>query len=417
MTGLVHIVGAGIAGLSAAVAATEAGRAVHLYEAAPQAGGRCRTVTGADGFTHDNGAHVLLSANRAALGLIDRIGAQDGWTEPEPQGLPVYDVRERRLSRIGLSPWSWMARDRRPPGMALADLPRLARLAAPLAPPFAPPFADRPIGPLFAGSALHDQLIEPLTVAVLNTPVSRASSARLGRALRRVMRPGGARLLVARNGLGPDLVDPAIAFLAQRGAHLRTGMRLRAMEAQDGRAGALVFTGETIRLSGDDRVILALPPTEIARLFPQITVPESFEPIVNAHFALDPPLPAEAVPRFIGLVGTVSQWVLVRADHLSVTISAAEDRIADNPERLLARIEAEIAPALEAAGVSCRIGERRRLVKEKRATMTQDAGGAVYRPRPPLRGLAFAGDWIGPLPATIEAAVLSGRDALAQIRR
>ncbi|MGY6568488.1 MAG: NAD(P)-binding protein, partial [Salinarimonas sp.] len=49
MSGIVHIVGAGIAGLSAAIAATEAGRAVHLYEAAPQAGGRCRTVTGADG--------------------------------------------------------------------------------------------------------------------------------------------------------------------------------------------------------------------------------------------------------------------------------------------------------------------------------------------------------------------------------
>jgi hypothetical protein len=372
-------------------------------------------VTGADGFTHDNGAHVLLSANRAARGLIDHIGAQDGWIEPEPRGLPVFDARERRLSRIGLSPWSWMARDKRPPGMALADLPRLARLAAPLAPPLAPPLADRPIGSIFAGSALHDQLIEPLTVAVLNTPVSRASSARLGRALRRVMRPGGARLLVARNGLGPDLVDPARAFLAQRGAHLRTGMRLRAVEAQDARAAALVFAGETIRLSGDDRVILALPPTEIARLFPQITVPESFEPIINAHFALDEPLPAEAVPRFIGLVGTLAQWVLVRADHLSVTVSAAEDRIADNPERLLARIEAEIAPALAAAGVACRIGERRRLVKEKRATMTQDAGGAVYRPRPPLRGLAFAGDWIGPLPATIEAAVLSGRDALAQI--
>jgi len=411
MTGIVHIVGAGMAGLSAAVAATEAGRTVHLYEAAPQAGGRCRTVTGADGFTHDNGAHVLLSANRAARGLIDRIGAQDGWIEPEPRGLPVYDAHAQRLSRIGLSPWSWMARDKRPPGMALADLPRLARLAAPLV----PPLADRPIGPIFAGSALHDQLIEPLTVAVLNTPVSRASSARLGRALRRVMRPGGARLLIARNGLGPDLVDPAIAWLAQRGAHLRTGMRLRAVEAQDDRAAALVFAGGTIRLSGDDRVILALPPAEIARLFPQIHAPTRFEPIINAHFALAEPLPAEAVPRFIGLVGTLAQWVLVRADHLSVTVSAAEDRIADNPEPLLARIEAEITPALEAAGVACGIGERRRLVKEKRATMTQDAGGAVYRPRPPLRGLPFAGDWIGPLPATIEAAMLSGRDALAQI--
>jgi len=189
------------------------------------------------------------------------------------------------------------------------------------------------------------------------------------------------------------------------------------VEMQDDRAAALVFAGETIRLSEDDRVILTLPSVEIARLFPLIETPQSFEPIINAHFALDPPLPPEAAPRFIGLFGTLAQWVLVRADHLSVTISAAEDHIADNPERLLAHIETEITPALAAAGVSCRIGERRRLVKEKRATMTQDAGGPVYRPRAPLRGLAFAGDWIGPLPATIEAAVLSGRNALSQFRR
>jgi squalene-associated FAD-dependent desaturase len=407
MSGIVHIVGAGIAGLSAAVTAKAAGRDVRLYEAAPQAGGRCRTVTGADGFTHDNGAHVLLSANRTALGLIDRIDARHGWSEPEPGGLPVYDARARRLSRTGLSPWSWIARDKRPPGMSAADLPRLARLAA--------PFADRPIGPLFAGSALHDHLIEPLTVAVLNTPVARASSARLGQALRRVMQPGGARLMVARNGLGPDLIDPAIAWLARHGVELRTGMRLRTVEARDERVVALVFAGERVALAPGDTAILALPPTEIGRLFPQIAVPQSFEPIVNAHFALDPPLAAEAAPRFIGLVGTISQWVLVRADHLSVTVSAAEDHVSDNPESLLARIEAEITPALEAAGIVCRFGERRRLVKEKRATMTQDAGGPVFRPVAPLRGLAFAGDWIGPLPATIEAAALSGRDAFSQI--
>lgn len=403
MAGVLHIVGAGIAGISGAVAATAAGKRVSLYEAAPQAGGRCRTVSGPDGFTHDNGAHVLLSANHAALGLIERIGARDAWIEPEPQGLPVYDAGTGALARIGLSPWTWLRRDQRPPGLSLTDLPRLARLAAPL--------ADRSIGPLFAGSALHDHLVEPLTVAVLNTPVARASSARMGQALRRVMRPGGARLLVAQNGLGPDLVDPAIAWLSQRGVALRTGARLREIGVEDGRAAALVFAGKTITLAPDDTVLLALPPAEIGRLFPQIAVPESFEPIVNAHFSLDPALPATAAPRFIGLVGTVSQWVLVRADHLSVTVSAAEEYASDNPERLLARIEEEIAPALVAAGLSCVIGEQRRLVKEKRATMTQNAGGAIFCPVSPLRGLAIAGDWIGALPATIEAAAIAGSDA------
>jgi phytoene dehydrogenase-like protein len=62
-----HIVGAGIAGLSAALAVTVDGGQTVLYEAAPHPGGRCRTLHPADGFDHDNGTHVLFTANGRAL--------------------------------------------------------------------------------------------------------------------------------------------------------------------------------------------------------------------------------------------------------------------------------------------------------------------------------------------------------------
>ena len=78
MSGTVHIIGAGLAGLSAAVALTARGRTVAVHEATAFAGGRCRSYHDASvGMTIDNGNHLLLSGNRAALDYLHSIGAQD----------------------------------------------------------------------------------------------------------------------------------------------------------------------------------------------------------------------------------------------------------------------------------------------------------------------------------------------------
>ena len=62
MPRLVHIIGGGLAGLSAAVRLIEHGHHVHVYEATAQAGGRCRSYHDLTiGMTIDNGNHLLLS--------------------------------------------------------------------------------------------------------------------------------------------------------------------------------------------------------------------------------------------------------------------------------------------------------------------------------------------------------------------
>ncbi|MDW8399173.1 MAG: FAD-dependent oxidoreductase, partial [Acetobacteraceae bacterium] len=97
--GLVHVVGAGVAGLAAALFLAERGVPVALHDAAPAAGGRARALP--DGT--DNGTHALLSANRAALSFLVRSGAREGWVEPEPAGLPLLDLAEGRARRVALS--------------------------------------------------------------------------------------------------------------------------------------------------------------------------------------------------------------------------------------------------------------------------------------------------------------------------
>jgi hypothetical protein len=385
MTRRVHVVGAGVAGLAAAFRAAEAGREVRLHEGAPQAGGRCRTVSPPDGFAHDNGTHVLLTANPRALAFIDAVGARDGWVEPEPEGLPIYDARDGSLRRVGLSPWSWLSPARRPAGLGAADLPRLLRLAL--------PGPDRPIGDIVGDRPIRESLIEPLTVAILNTPVDSASARRLGRALRRMIRPGSGRLLVARQGLGPDLVEPALAALRGLGATVATGSRLREIATEGGRAVSLRFGDAAVPLEHGDAVVLALPPAEVKRLLPALPVPERFEPIVNAHFRVS----LTDRPRFVGLVGTLSQWVLARPDHVSVTVSAAGAAAEENPDVLARRIWDEIAPALSAAGLPVGAMPEARVVKEKRATCGRGRRRRGAPPLGPSPTWRSPGDWLTPL--------------------
>jgi len=401
MAGRTHVVGAGVAGLAAALAVTRAGGAAVLYEAAPQAGGRCRTIRSPGGFAHDNGTHILFTANRRALGLLDDVGARHGWIEPEPDGVPIYDAMNDRLARVGLSPWSWLKPELRPDGMTLREFGRFARLAL--------PFGERPLASRVRGSATRRNLVEPLAVAILNTPIETASSRRFGMALRRLARPGAARLLVARSGLSEDLIEPALATLRARGAVLRTGRRLKAVVRQDRSGTRLVFGDGTVPIAPEDQVILALPPSEIARLLPGLAVPEGYEPILNVHFRH----PGPRLPRFVGLLGTTAQWALVRSDHVSVTVSAASRAIEEPEDGLTALIWSEVAPALAALGIGAdrQRPPQARLVKERRATIRQSAGPLAQPPLRPLRNVALAGDWLGTLPATIESAVLAGERA------
>jgi hypothetical protein len=278
------------------------------------------------------------------------------------------------------------------------------------------PILDRPVGVALAKHpALLRGFVEPLTVAALNTPVAEASSARLGQVLRRLGSADAARLLVARDGLGPDLVAPALAALRDAGAVIRLGSRLRALTVAEQRITALHMTEETVMLDPADAVVLALPPWEAARLVPGLRVPERHAPILNLHFARR----GDGPVRFIGVVGGLVQWVLVRPTGVSVTVSAADAESEEDTGALAPRAWAEIRRAAAAFALPGEWPEAPppcRAVKERRATPRHGVGIAPIAPRMVMRNAALAGDWTWPgLPATIEAAALSGEAAAKAI--
>jgi protoporphyrinogen oxidase len=136
------------------------------------------------------------------------------------------------------------------------------------------------------GSAVHRNLIEPLTVAALNTGTREASSRLLRRVFLEAWRGPAALIpLVAERGLGPDFVEPLAAEIRRLGGTIVTGARLRGLSREGDRVTGLDRGDDALELGPFDRVVLAPPPPEAERLTGQ-SLRFAYSPIVNAHFAL-----------------------------------------------------------------------------------------------------------------------------------
>ncbi len=407
MSRTVHIIGAGLAGLSAALKLSGRGEDVVVHEATAFAGGRCRSYhDAAIGMTIDNGNHLLLSGNRAALDYLREVGAADRLIGPRSAEFQFIDLAnaQRWTLRMndGRVPWWIFDPGRRVPGTHALDYVALARL---LWPP-----AGKTVGEIVATKGpLYWRLVEPLLLAALNIDPPRGSAKLAAAVIRETLAAGGraCRPLVARDGLSATLVEPALALLQRRGAKLRLEHQLRAIRFGTKRIDALDFGGETIALAEDDAVILAVPPYTAATLIRGLEVPTEFRAIVNAHFKVDPPADQ---PPLLGVINGTVEWIFAFPGRLSVTISAG-DRLVDTPREELAKtIWAEVASV---TGLSPELPPWQ-IVRERRATFAAMPAQDAKRPEAATawRNLILAGDWTDTgLPATIEGAVRSGNRA------
>jgi squalene-associated FAD-dependent desaturase len=409
----VRVIGAGIAGLSAAVRLAEAGLQVIVHEAAQVAGGRCRSYADqALGLVIDNGNHLLLSGNRAALDYLNRIGSAATMSGPAAATFDFADLRSGERWRLtindGRLPWWLLDRSRRAPGTSLREY------FAPLPMIWRAPASQTIAEAMTCAGPLYDRLWRPLLLAGLNTEPKEASAALAAGLMRETLWAGGRAChpLVAGRGLSHSFVEPALAYLAARGAEARLGERLRTLHFEGPRAIALDFDGVSVPLAGDEAVVIATPPWAAQELLPGLEAPDEFRAIVNAHFRV---APSPAQPAILGVVNGLTEWLFAYPDRLSTTISGADGLIDHPREKLAADIWLEVATL---TGLPATPIPPWRILKEKRATFA--ATPEQNRKRPPARtrfdNVALAGDWTATgLPATIEGAVRSGYKAASII--
>jgi hydroxysqualene dehydroxylase len=409
----VHVIGAGLAGLAAAVRLSERRTNVFLHEAAGHAGGRCRSYHDpALDMAIDNGNHLLLSANHAALAYLAVIGAAAKLVGPAHAEFAFVDLAggERWTLRIndGRLPWWIFDKSRRVPDTTAGDYLSFARLLW--------TSQKKTIcETVKCAGPLYERLARPLWLAALNTDPKEAGARLAGAVIRETLARGGkaCRPLIAREGLGHVFVEPALRFLRERNVKVELGHRVRALDFRQGKVAALDFGDDRVAIGDGDGVILAVPPAVAADLVPDLKTPGEFRAIVNAHFRIDPPA---GLAPIIGIVNGTIEWLFSFEHRLSVTISCA-DRLLDVARETLAqKIWQEVATV---AGLPKAMPPWQ-IVRERRATFAATPVEDAKRPGAitAWSNLFLAGDWTNTgLPATIEGAVRSGNRSADLVRR
>lgn len=404
--GRIYVLGAGVAGLAAATALVESGQDVSLIEAAPQAGGRCRSFFDKQLQSNiDNGNHLVLSGNTHAMRYLARIDALDT-VEVLPACFSYKDVATGEAWSIDMGtrryPWHLLWPKYRIPGTRLIDYWRSRTILSAKA-------SDTIAGLLSSSGVLYEKFWASFAVSVLNTSPEEASAALLTPVVRETFGKGGAacRPVLAKQGLGFSFVDPAIEYLKKCDTDLQLGKRCRSIDVADNLIVSLDIDGETVFLEDGDIVISALPPSNANDLLPMLTVPNEYRSIVNGHFKIGP---CDYKTPITGLLGGFTEWLFVRGDIASVTISAADNAVNEASDELAHRIWQEIAPILN---LNLDQMPPHRIIKEKRATIAQTPTMVSLRPKSAtnISNLLLAGDWTDTgLPATIEGAIQSGHE-------
>lgn len=414
----VAVLGAGWAGMAAAVELADGGADVTVFEAARTLGGRARRVV-LDGVALDNGSHLLLGAYRDTLAAIARVA--DGATLFRRRPLRLESSNGFRLACPALpAPLHLLAGLMAARGLTLRDRLAAVRLMTNArrrgfrlsAPTTVAAHLDR----LRQPDGIRAALWHPLCLAALNTPPELADA----QVLLNVLRDGLARdradadLVLPAVDLSAMFPEPAARFVEARGGRVRTGDAVRGI-AHDG-AGFVVRA-----TSGDhacDHVVCAVDPARAPALLAGLpaladtaaTIARlGHAPIVSVYLDYGP----DVALRFpmLGVDGGPAEWVFDRGalcgqrGWIGAVVSAADRWIGVPHAALAAQVEVQLATAF-GLPVAAR---RTHVITEKRATFLCTPDVARPSQRTPLRGVHLAGDYTASdYPATLEAAVRSG---------
>jgi squalene-associated FAD-dependent desaturase len=415
----VAVIGAGYAGLAAAAALSRAGVPVTVYEANATPGGRARRVD-AQGFSVDNGAHILIGAYRETLALLREVGVD---LDAVLLRLPLdWDVHAAfrftaanlpaplhlagGLARVRGASW----RER---WAALSFLRAMRRIEYRLE-------RDCSVASLLErhgqGRAFTRYLWEPLCLAALNTPPVRASA----QVFLNVLRDGldasraASDILLPRVDLTALFPEHAIRYVQAHGGAVRLRTVVQRVAHERGRYRVGTREGEREHT----HIVCATSPHHVNALLgslPELAALRytidrlRYEPICTVYLQYAAPV---ALPKpMLGLRDGPGHWAFDRGaiagerGRIAVILSAGGAHTTLSHEELARDVHANIARSFRFAQKPAAW----RVIAEKRATFACEAGVARPPSTTPLPGLLLAGDYTASeYPGTIEAAIRSG---------
>jgi len=433
------VIGAGFAGLSAAVRMTRNGARVLVLEARARLGGRATAFPDREtGELVDNGQHVLLGCYSATFDFLGEMGVLDHVRAQPELAVTMIDRaghRSRLVCPALPGPFHLLAGVMEWDALDWRDRLAALRMAAPLG------IARRQLagGRAIAASPgetvdqwlvrngqtdrLREMLWHPLALAALNQAAEVAAAPLFARVLAEMFGSDSRASAIAlpTRPLHLMYAEPAREYVESRGGKVMTGVTARVL-VDAARVAAVEGGGERWPAG---TVISAVPwfalgalfepcPPELLKVVSRASAMAS-SPIVTVNLWFDRPV---LDMPFAGLPGRAMQWVFDKsavfgngASHLSLVSSGASPLVDQTNDALIAAAHQELLEALPESRPARLL--RATVIREPRATFSL-APGQPPRPdsRTPVRGLFLAGDWLDTgLPATIESAVRSGHRA------
>ena len=413
------IVGAGWAGLAAAVAATQSGWQVQLFEASHAAGGRARSLHQIfAGHPLDNGQHILIGAYRDTLTLMRTVGINpDDLLQRQPLDLRYANGQGLSLPNMP-APLHLLAGICVAKGWRLNDKVRLIQAAWKWQRAKFECDTNWTVLQLCQTSHLSTrvitQLIEPLCLSALNTHMHEASASVFLRVLHDALMGGtdSSDLLLPRSDLGALLPHATLRWLGAHGAEIHLGKRISAAELAEIQNTA----------SPHNVLLLACPAWEAARLSADIAPIWAAQCAALRHAAIATVYLHCKDKHFRGL----TQPMVALHSHSRAPAQFVFDRgLLSGQTGLLAAVVSACTTERKALAEQVQSQVRTQLglhqldivqtVVEKRATLA--CTPMLDRPAALVaHGLWACGDYIsGPYPSTLEGAVRSGQQVVAQL--
>lgn len=420
----VAIIGAGYAGMAAAVELAAQDISATVFEASRVLGGRARGLD-VNGLRVDNGQHILLGAYSETLRLLQFIGADPerlllrlpltldypgelsirAAPLPAPLHLVIGLLFAHGLTLAEKFAAFQFMRGLGKNGFRLAEDTSVSRLLDEYAQP----------------PRLREFLWEPLCISALNTAAANASAQVFIKVLRDSL--GASRhasdLMLPRVDLGALFPDAAARFVEGQGGRILTGTAIRGI-AHDSHGYTL--RDSTMEHGPYSQVIIAVAPYHLQPLLAGLPGMEGlkksvasldWEPIVTCYLAY--PGETRLPGPMLGHAGGLMQWLMDRGQMggpagLFAAVISARGRHSDlSNEQLALEIHAEILGMVKHLPQPLPEPIWSQVITEKRATFSCVPGLARPKTQSALPGLFLAGDYVASdYPATLESAVRSG---------